>query len=166
MPEEFSFIAMRTQQAQGFTLFEFILVLILTAILSAVVIEKWPGSSINITAQADRLISDIRYVQSLSMTRGQRYRINFTATSYSITDAAGTTPVPHPMNNATSVALNSDITLTTTHGFLVFDGNGAPYTTATLPGTALASDAVITLTTNGATRTIRISPQTGRVLQQ
>lgn len=157
---------MHLQRAHGYTLFEFILVLILASILSAVAVETWPGSGINVTAQADQLIGDIRYAQSLSMTRGQRYRINFTANSYSITDAAGTTAVPHPMNNATSVTLNSGITLTTTHNFLVFDGNGAPYTTATLPGTALASDAVITLTASGATRTIRISPQTGRVLRQ
>jgi MSHA pilin protein MshC len=157
---------MLRHRSQGFTLIELVTALLLIAILSAVVINQWPGSTINLSAQADQLVGDIRYTQSLAMNRGQRYRINLAATSYSITDAAGTTPVPHPVTGANSVALNTGIALATTNSFLVFDSNGTPYTSATTPGTPLAADAVITLSADGVSSTIRVSPQTGRVIRQ
>ena len=156
---------MPTYRVQGFSLLELVIVLILTGILSVYAINRWPGSSINLSAQADQLVADIRYTQSLAMSRGQRYRINLNAASYSITNAAGTVAVPHPVNNSAVALFDTGITLTTTNSFLVFDSNGIPYTTTTSPGTPLAGDAVITLTSSGLSRTVRISPQTGRVLK-
>lgn len=171
MPGEFRIkrcapaLAMQYRYAQGFTLVELVLVLLLTAILSVVAVNQWPGSDINLSAQADQLVGDIRYTQALAMNRGQRFRINFNSSGYSITNAAGTAAVPHPLTGANAVALNSGMTLTSTNSFLVFDGNGVPYTTATSPGTALAANAVITLSAAGQSRTVRVSPQTGRVIK-
>ncbi len=149
---------------KGFTLVELVTVLVVVSILSLMFVTQWRGLSVNLAAQADQLVSDIRYIQSLSMTRGQRYRINFSAAGYSFSNAAGTVPVPHPATAANNVSLASGITLTGTHAFLVFSGNGAPYVDSALPGTALAADAVITLSAEGENRTVRISPQTGRVI--
>jgi MSHA pilin protein MshC len=156
---------MPTQRAQGFTLIELVTVLLLISILAVVAINQWPGSSINLSAQADQLANDIRYTQSLAMNRGQRYRINLAADRYWISDAGGTVTISLPGSGATVVTLNSGITLSASYSFLVFDGNGAPYITATTPGTALAADAVITLSADGVSRTLTISPQTGRVLK-
>lgn len=156
---------MLIRRAQGFTLVELVSVLLLIAILTVVAVDQWPGSAINLSAQVDQLLNDIRYTQSLAMNRGQRYRINFAADHYWITNIDGTVTYPFPVNGATEVTLNSGITLTTTDGFLVFDGNGVPYTTTTSPGTPLAADAVITLSADGTTNTLTISPETGRVLK-
>ena len=150
---------------KGFTLVELVTVLVIVAILSLMFVTQWRGLSVNLAAQADQLVSDIRYIQSLSMTRGQRYRINFSAGGYAFSNAAGTVPVPHPATAANSVPLAGGITLTSTHAFLVFDGNGTPYVNSALPGTALAGDAVITLSADGESRTVRVSPQTGRVIK-
>ena len=80
----------------GFTLVELMAVLIITAILAAFLIPRFSDQPINLAAQAEQLASDIRYVQSLSMTQGQRYRINLVAGStYSMADAIPVL-VPHP----------------------------------------------------------------------
>lgn len=152
-------------RAQGFTLIELVTVLLLVSILAVAAVNQWPGSGINLAAQADQLVNDIRYTQSLAMNRGQRYRINLAADRYWISDAGGTVTLALPGSGATVVTLNSGIALSASYSFLVFDGNGAPYITATTPGTPLAADAVITLSADGVSRTLRISPETGRVLK-
>jgi len=156
---------MSFRRAQGFSLVELVTVLSLLAVLAAVAINRWPGSAINLAAQAEQLASDIRYAQALAMNRGQRYRINFAADRYWLSDISGATALPNPASGADSVMLTGGITLSASDSFLVFDGNGAPYTTATTPGTALASDSVITLSVDGANQTVRVSPQTGRVIR-
>src|SRR3990172_7741954 len=152
---------MVTGNAQGFTLLELVTVIILISILSLVLIEQWPGDSINLSAQADQLVGDIRYTQSLALTRNQRYRINFGADRYWITNRDGSVTVAHPVNGTANVVLNPGVSLVATQGFLVFDENAVPYTNALLPGMPLAGDAVITLSAGGNNRTVRISPQTG-----
>ena len=156
---------MKAGYAKGFTLVELVLVLLLSSILAVIAVIKYPGDGINLSAQADQLIGDIRYTQSLSMHRGQRYRINFAADRYWISSRDGATLYPHPASGATNILLNPGIALASTHGFLVFDGNGTPYTNSLLPGSALGADAVITLSAGADVRTVRISPQTGRVIK-
>lgn len=117
-------------------------------------------------AQADQLASDMRYLQARAMTHGARYRINFATNRYWFTDRLGITTYPHPATGQTQTLLSNSTAAAWTHAFLVFDGNGAPYTTNTLPGTPLGSDAVITLTAAGVSRQIRVTPETGRVIVQ
>lgn len=156
---------MLIRRPQGFTLIELVSVLLLMAILAVVAADQWPGFGINLSAQTDQLLNDIRYTQFLAMNRGQRYRINFAADHYWITDASGTVTYPFPANGASAVTLTSGVTLSTTDSFLVFDGNGVPYTTASSPGTPLAADAVITLSADGMTSTLTVSPETGYVVK-
>ncbi len=150
---------------RGFTLIELVLVLLITAILSTYAIIKFPSGSINIAAQADQLMADIRHTQSLAINRGQRYRINFNSDRYWISSADGATLYTHPAVGSSTILLESGTTLSSTQVFLVFDGNGTPYTNALTPGTKLAADAVITLSAGGENRTVRITPETGRVIK-
>ncbi len=150
---------------RGFTLIELVLVLLITAIMATYAVIQFPGGSINLSTQADQIMADIRHTQSLAINRGQRYRINFNNDRYWISDADGTTLYNHPASGGTTIFLDTGITLSSPHAFLVFDGLGKPYTNALTPGTALAADAVITLSATGDTRTIRISPETGRVIK-
>ncbi len=156
---------MITRQIRGFTLIELVLVLLITSILSTYAIIRFPSGSINISAQADQIVADIRHTQSLAINRGQRYRINFNSDHYWISSADGTTLYTHPASSSTTIFLDTGISLASTHGFLVFNGEGTPYTNALTPGTALAANAVITLSASGETRTIRITPETGRVIK-
>jgi len=154
-----------TRQIKGFTLIELVLVLLISAIIATYAIIKVPAGSINISAQADQIAADIRHTQSLAINRGQRYRINFNSDRYWISNIDGTTLYTHPASASTVIFLDSGISLGSSHTFLVFDGQGKPYTNALTPGTALATDAVITLTVASENRTVRISPETGRVIK-
>jgi len=148
---------------QGFSLLELVATLIIIALLSSAAISRWSASSFNLPAQAEQLIADIRYIQSLSMTRGQRFRINFSADRYSLSNRDNSSTLLHPATNLPESLLDNNIILSTSHNSLVFDGNGTPYSDATLPGTALNSNATVTLTAGSESRTIQISPETGRV---
>lgn len=155
-----------TQHAKGFTLIELIMVMVVVAVLAAVASMRMPGDGINVSAQAEQLASDIRYTQSLAMSRGQRFRINFTAGSYQITDNAGTPqPQQHPSTGLLAAipltpAVLSGYNPPYTLDYLAFDSLGVPYTA---PATAQAALAILTLTSGGEAITVRIAPQTGRV---
>ncbi len=153
-----------TKQIRGFTLIELILVLVITSIISTYAVIKFPSGSTSISAQANQLMADIRHTQSLAIHRGQRYRINFNNDRYWISSADGATLYTHPASGSTTIFLDTGISLASTNNFLVFDGQGKPYTNTLTPGTALAADAVITLTAASESRTIRVTPETGRVI--
>ena len=147
----------------GFTLIELVLVISLSAILAVGALSMWPDESVGLAAQARQVANDIRYTQAMAMMRGKRYRINFASDRYwlSLRDGSG---IPHPASGQVNVPLDSGTTLSSNHAYLVFDEDGAPYVSAALPGTALTADAVITLSSGGASQQVRVSPETGRVL--
>jgi len=150
----------------GVTLIQLVIVLIVLSILSVYAWIKWPGYTMNITAQANQLAADLSYAQSLAMTSGQRYCwIKTSSNTYQIQNASGTA-ILMP-NGSTTVTLNRSTTFGTLtnlpNNLVNFDGRGTPYTNTGSPGTALASTAVITLTEGGSSMTASVTPQTGRV---
>src|SRR5258708_16097891 len=76
------------RMARGFTLVELVMVLLLIGILAFVVLPRTSQNTLELSSQAEQLATDIRYAQTLSMTRGAalgtqgRYCIFFTATGY------------------------------------------------------------------------------------
>lgn len=155
------------EKKSGFTLIELIIVIVIMAVVSAYVVARWPGTNINLNAQAQQLASAVRYTQSLALSQGQRYRLNLTSSSYSITTTGGTA-VADLVTGSNSTSISSGITVAWTNlpnALLAFDGNGSPYTDSTAT-TLLATNATITLTQNSVTRTLTITPQTGRVILQ
>ena len=156
------------EHTEGFTLVEMIIVLILIGIIAVVTIPRAPSrGSLTIDGQANQLASDIRYVQTLSMTRGQRYCLNLAAGSYSMTTASSTCTssagVEHPAGLGFPITLEG-VTLGWTNlpnNYVIFSGQGVPFSAA---ATALGNDAVITLSGDGGPKTVTISPVTGRVV--
>jgi len=155
------------RKIQGFTLIEVIIVIVIVSILAVAPFVSMPGSGLNLSGQAQLLANDIRYTQSLSMTKAQRYRLVITAgsNSYQILNTAGT--AVRLASGNTIATLNSGIsfgTLTNLPSSLIaFDGDGIPYTTTGSPGTALSANASIALQSSGSTTTVVITPLTGKV---
>lgn len=156
------------KKSTGFSLLELVVVISVIAILAASLIPRISSDALTIAAQAEQVASDIRYTQSLAMTQGQRYRVNFpSTTTYTITDTSGVATFSPGAGNTSAVTLQQSavITLPPTNlanSLVAFDGRGIPYTDAGAT-TVLASAATITLTQGSSTRTITIQPQTGRV---
>ena len=142
------------------------MVIVLLSIVAAMASMRMPGDKINVVALAEQLASDIRYTQSMAMSRGQRHRINFTAINYQIMDNAGN-PLQSPgsgLNITPFVsAVLSGYNPPLTNNYVAFDSLGVPYTD---PTTAQAALATLTLTWGGQTATVTVAPQTGRVQAQ
>ncbi len=143
--------------------------IVVIAIISVLALPRMGNDPALLSAQVSQLAGDIRYVQTLAMTQGQRYRINFTATGYTFTQAdAGGTPVPHPVTGSTAqIAWNSGVTISLPanlgNNLVAFDGQGVPYTD-NVATSALGSTATIMLNKSGApSQSVTITPQTGRV---
>lgn len=153
---------------KGFTLFELIIVMIVIAILAVYVIFKWSTPVLNIDAEANQFANDIRYTRSLSITHGERYKIiRLSDSVYTITDSAGT-PIIFP-SGKNSVTLASGIVFgnwtNLPNNLITFDGKGTPYIDAITPGTSFNTATLysITLIEGNTSRTVTISPTTGRV---
>lgn len=138
--------------SRGYSMIELVLTILLISIIAVGATTLFPGRSINLAAQAQQVASDIRYTQSLSMTRGERHRINFaTSTTYVILNSAGVA-VAHPATGSSApISLQSGITLAPLTS-VRFDGKGTPSSAPTL-----------TLTADGSQRTVTITAGTGRV---
>jgi MSHA pilin protein MshC len=151
----------------GFTLIEMVMVLILIGVLAVVLVPRAPSKgALTFAGQAQQLASDIRYVQTLSMTRGQRYCLNLTGTGYRMTTSNCSTSVgvEHPTGAVFPITLEG-VTLSWTNlpgALITFTGKGIPYTDVAA-STALAANAVITLSGDGGTGYVCVTPATGRV---
>src|SRR2546428_11221447 len=160
----------RRSLERGFTLRELLIVMVIVGIISAIALTRTGNDPLMLSTQVDQLAGDIRYVQALAMTQGQRYRINLTATGYTLTLAnAGGTLVPHPLTGSTAQTnWNSGVTGTLPptnlpNSLVAFDGRGIPYIDNVATNVLVAGTATITLSKGGANQTVSITPQTGRV---
>jgi general secretion pathway protein H len=155
---------------RGFTLRELVIVMLIVGIISAIALARTGNDPLMLSTQVDQLAGDIRYVQALAMTQGQRYRINLSATGYTLTLAdAGGTLVPHPVTGSTAQTnWNSGVTVALPptnlpNNLVAFDGRGIPYIDNVATNVLAAGTATITLSKGGANQSVAITAQTGRV---
>lgn len=153
------------RRARGFSLFELVAVLLLVGVLAVVAVPQFMATtSLTLPSVKAQLAASIRHAQGLAMSRGQRYRINFTAGSYQITDMGGT-PIVQPVTASTAPIAVAPASLSgfnppLTGNYLAFDTRGTPYVSATAP---LAATATITITAGTDSATVAIAPETGHV---
>lgn len=150
----------------GFSLIEMIIVIMVISIVGGsfalITYQPYP---IELTATANQLASDLRYTQSLSMTKGARYRLqSVSGNQYQIINETTGTPVMLALGS-TTVTMGGGITFGTAtnipNSLIAYDGWGAPYVDTA--NTALTATATIILQVGTQTQTVTILPVTGRV---
>lgn len=160
--------------ARGFTIIELVVVIVLMGIVAVVVVPRFSQNTVELSGQAEQVARDIRYAQTLSMTRGAalgaqgRYCIFFTATGYQFRSNANSSATPctaavaHPATGSSAAIVLSGGTAipppaNLTGSYIEFDTKGQPtnFTVAT-------SNATITLTATGGPRFVDVSPVTGK----
>lgn len=152
----------------GFTILELVAVIVIASALFITLDLDFVDEGVDLEIVAQRLTNDIRFIQSRSMQRNDRFRINFSATGYRLSDRTDSNPVFLPGSGGDTVTLKTNQSLSVngvvTNNYLVFDGLGQPYTTDAIPGALLAANAVITLTMGAASVTVTVVPETGGVV--
>jgi prepilin-type N-terminal cleavage/methylation domain-containing protein len=153
-------------RVRGFTMVELIIVIVIASILAALALSpKLDLQPTTLDTETKRLLGDVRYVQALSMFSNSRYRLDFSqAGYYRILDNMGSAISYYPASG-TQIHLDSESSLSTNSSskYLVFNGLGVPYASASSSGagSATSSDYVITITNNSGSETVTIRPETG-----
>lgn len=153
---------MKTLRQSAFTLVELVVVILLVGILAIAIYPRFSAPPITVGAQADQLAADIRYTQSLSLVRGERYCLYWgtSNSSYQIRSAGCATAITHPASGSTTMNL-SNATFTASGlstAYIEFDTKGRPTTISPPTGSA-----TLTLAGGGETRFLTVSGETGRV---
>lgn len=157
--------------ANGFTIIELIITIVIVGIMAVFVTSLFPGRSIDLSSQANQLAEDILFVQQLSFASQDNYKIGFVSAScYQMYNPDGTA-YSHPINQLNQICLDRvSINLPsglTSYKYLSFDQLGTPYLSTTADGTAvemstLADPFILTLVADASTsQTISISAVTG-----
>ncbi|NCD33630.1 MAG: type II secretion system protein [Spartobacteria bacterium] len=130
----------------GFTMIEFIVILMLVSIITTVAVSKLANTESDLISARDKLIQTLSYVRSRAMSSTNSWSMNYGATNSFIRNGVAVT-----LPNGFMVGAPSGVTLTS--GTVSFDVWGAP-----------DSAKSITLTdSGGSTRTVTIAAETGYI---
>ena len=163
----------------GFTAIELAVVIVVIAIFSimAAVGINSALKGIQLNNAADKLAADLRYAQTMASGTAVWYGANFEVSpvnQYTIYTTNGTTDTtaenPAKLGSSFIVNTNSDFG-TVISGVDIAGGSkvefsprGTPYNDKT--GSAVSAEAVITLNLDSSTKSVRITPNTGRIYIQ
>lgn len=160
------------RQSAGFTLIESAMIMMVIVILSLFVFININSSlrANRVNSAATKLAADLRYAQTLATGVGAWYGVSLEVdplNQYSVLNNASIIENPGNLGTGFIVNVKNDYDVTLA-GVNIGGGNkiyfnvfGAPFLTQN--GTSLAAEGVITLTKDGATKTVRIAPGSGRI---
>jgi Tfp pilus assembly protein FimT len=168
------------QGKSGYNLIELAAILVITGFLSVMVFAAINNASSNsqLNTAANKLASDLRYAQSMAAGNAVWYGVTFEVTAnryrlYTTTgtaDTAADDPAKFGSNfivyvaTSFAVTINSATIESASNRKVEFSPLGTPYTDKTLA--ALTTEGVVTLKKGTQTKTVRITPNTGRVYVQ
>lgn len=166
------------KKSPGYSLIELVIVLTLIGIVSVgifVYVGFYGGAKLDSASQ--KLISDIRYAQSLAMSTTGWYGVSFEASPiniYTVYSTTGTidSAVKDPSNFAINLIVDTNSLFGATIFSVAIEGGqkiefnplGQPY--ADKLGNPLTLESSVVLKAGSDTKTIKITPNTGRVYLQ
>lgn len=160
---------------RGFTLIELVMVIVIVGILAGLVIPRFESFyAIKLEGAVKKVVSDIRYVQQLAVARHDDYAISFNATNetYRGFRVLDNSAIQDPFTRQSLDPWVNFITNPQYKGIdissvnfggtqtLRFNWQGIPQNAS---GTDLSSDGSLQLQSQGASRNIYVTPNTGRV---
>jgi len=162
-----------SRSEKGFTLIEMVTLIVIIAILSFVFITKFSFLQSKLTAAKVKLMSDMRYAQSLAISRGQTFGLEFNPATetYSLYESTPATKIKDPLDPATDFIVNYstsrafkgvDIVSANFDGSvrLEFDWKGVPHSGG---GGGLSSEGTVVLQGGTNSATVRVATETGRI---
>ncbi len=162
------------KQKNGYTLIEVVIVIVLILILSASIFVYVNFSrDFNLDSAASKVASDLRYAQSLSMSTARWYGVSFEGNSYAIYTTTGTldTLINDPASFGKDMVVNVYDQFGLSVNVYIDGGNkiefsplGQPYIDRN--SFILTNEGVVTLSTGALSKTVRITPNTGKVYIQ
>jgi prepilin-type N-terminal cleavage/methylation domain-containing protein len=159
---------------RGFTLTELLVILMIIGVLSWLAFPKMAAmDEIKLDAAARRLAADLRYAQSLAMSRRVIHGVLFDAAQekYTVYAPTPSSPVTDPADRARPMTVDytsrtefrgvlvQSASFGTTPG-VTFDYFGVPRDTA---GADLTASGQVVLSYQGQSDTVLVAPQTGVV---
>lgn len=147
------------RQANGFTLIELIMVMVVLGVLAAIAASRWSAADATAGYQADLLARNIRHMQILAMSWGQPLRLTVASPTYTVscvtsgaTPPCNASPVIDPATGSPfSETLSNGVTLAGAAATIDSLGRPVPVTTAT----------TYTLTAGAQTWSVNVAPLTG-----
>ena len=168
-------------RSKAFSAIEVTIVMTVVIILSVAVIVAIGNQikAIRLANASDKLVSDLTYAQYMANGTSQWYGVSLEANPgniYVVFVTTGTldTVVPDPADqtdldlvnvNATYGVQISSVTVEGGGKKIEFRPDGTPFTDKTVANPA-TQECVITLSNGSATRTVRVTPNTGRIYEQ
>jgi len=157
---------------KGYTLIEIVLVIAVISILSvSIFVYINYSKTFNLDAGTSKVAADLRYAQNLSMSTAQFSGVSFEGNTYFIYTTTGTEDTlvnnPADFGRSLQVDLFHDFGISIA-SVLIGGGNkvefsplGQPYSDKT--GSILSTESAIILSVGSDTKTITITPNTGKV---
>lgn len=148
---------------RGFTMIEFIVVLLVIGLLSAFAMSRYSSTATySLKTQTEVIKNHLRYAQTRAMNSNDYWGINFAGSSYTFFCSANpSSPVLLPGEDSSTVTIPAGIT--TTVGVVVFDTWGKPYIDAAGTSIQTGNRNITVSLTGEPSETITITENTGFV---